>query len=157
MNRLVAGTVLLFGLWACDGGRVYEAYRQLDHKGWHPDSAVVFSVGVRDTLSRYRMFLGIRNRGDYANANLWLSLVIRFPDHRMHTDTAELILAGPSGKWEGRGIGDLFDSRFLYETGMEFPVSGTYRFEIRHSMRTGLLKGIHDVGLRLEKEPKPAQ
>jgi gliding motility-associated lipoprotein GldH len=97
------------------------------------------------------MYLNVRNRGDYSNRNIWLSVGMYSPEGRLTTDTVEFILADPSGRWKGSGIGDLFDNRILYKQDMEFPVAGEYRFMIRQAMRPVRLKGIYDVGMRLEK------
>jgi hypothetical protein len=33
-------------------------------------------------------------------------------------------------------------------------MKGTYQFNIQHGMRTGDLKGVYDIGLRIEKYVK---
>jgi gliding motility-associated lipoprotein GldH len=67
------------------------------------------------------------------------------------TDTVEILLADPLGRWKGTGVGDLFDNQTLYRKDMKFPVRGEYQFSIKQAMRPVRLKGIQDIGLRLEK------
>ncbi|MGV8092034.1 MAG: gliding motility lipoprotein GldH [Mangrovibacterium sp.] len=150
--RYVIILTLTLGLFiSCDSKRIFEEYKPVENQGWHKDSAIVFSVNLRDTFGRYNMYLNIRNRGDYSNRNIWLSITMRFPDGRLTTDTVELMLANPSGRWKGNGIGDLFDNQILYRQDVESPVGGEYQFLIRQAMRPVRLKGIQDVGIRLEK------
>lgn len=137
---------------ACDSKRVFEEYRFVGNHGWHRDSAMVFSVPVRAPGSGYRMYLDVRNRGNYPNRNIWLSVAIHFPDGRQATDTVEVVLAEPGGRWRGHGIGDLFDLQVLYKQDLTFPVAGEYQVRVKQAMRPTVLKGIQDIGVRLEKE-----
>lgn len=151
MRPLLILTAICLIFMSCDSNRIFEEYRPVEHKGWHKDSAMVFSVKMTGIADSYNMYLNIRNRGDYSNSNIWLSVATHFPDGRLVTDTVELLLADPAGRWKGSGIGDLFDMQTLYMRDLKFPVPGQYRFTIKQAMRPMRLKGIHDVGMRLEK------
>ena len=136
---------------SCDSKRVFEEYKPVESKGWHKDSAMVFTIDLQNIYSSYDMYLNVRNRGTYPNRNIWLSISTHFPDGRLRTDTVEILLADPSGRWKGSGIGDLFDNQILYRKDMKFPVRGDYQFVIKHAMRPVRLKGIQDIGMRLER------
>lgn len=151
MRYVILVIPVLYFLTSCDPQRVFEEYRFVGNKGWHRDSAMVFSVDLQDTVTTYNMYLNIRNRGDYPNRNLWLSIATHTPDGRLMTDTVEVVLADPGGRWKGSGIGDLFDNQVLYRHKLEFPVSGEYRFFIKQAMHPVRLKGIQDVGMCLKK------
>ena len=151
MKDMIIATVILFLFMSCDSKRVFEEYRFVGNKGWHRDSAMVFSVQVRVPRSQLNMYLNIRNRSSYPNTNIWLALSMHFPDGRLMTDTVEVVLADPGGRWRGRGIGGLFDIQALYKKNMTFPVAGQYRFAVKQAMRSVRLNGIQDVGIRLEK------
>ncbi|MGV8139993.1 MAG: gliding motility lipoprotein GldH [Mangrovibacterium sp.] len=151
MRHVVILTVSLCIFISCDPKRIFEEYRPVERKGWHKDSVMIFAIDLQDTYSLYNMYLNVRNRGTYPNRNIWLSISTHFPDGRLRTDTVEILLADPSGRWKGSGIGDLFDSQILYRKEMKFPVRGEYQFIIRHAMRPVRLEGIQDVGMRLEK------
>jgi gliding motility-associated lipoprotein GldH len=59
-------------------------------------------------------------------------------------------LAEPSGKWVGKGFGNVWSNRFRYKSNVRFPVSGVYHFKVEQAMRMEDLEGISDVGLRVE-------
>jgi gliding motility-associated lipoprotein GldH len=42
-------------------------------------------------------------------------------------------------------------NRFLFQKGIRFPQQGQYIFEFEQAMRNPDLKGISDIGMRLEK------
>ena len=141
--------VLIFG---CDSNRVFEDYHAVGSEGWHKDSLVIFNVDQSGLNQGHNIFINVRNRGDYSNSNLWLFIAINSPEGQLLTDTVEFVLAEPTGRWKGSGIGDLYDNQFLYKQNVIFPESGEYRFSIKQGMRSDILEGIHDVGLRIEKQ-----
>ncbi len=147
-------TVLAIGLIfiACDSNRVFEDYHTIGDTGWHKDSLIVFDVEATGVNQNHNIYINIRNKGNYSKSNIWLFLSVDSPSGEILTDTIEFILAETSGKWKGSGIGDLYDNQFLYQQNIFFPEEGQYRFSIRQGMRNDLLKGIHDVGIRIEKQ-----
>jgi gliding motility-associated lipoprotein GldH len=145
----IFGSLLL--LVACDTNRVYEDYKTIDPSGWNKDSVAQFDVHVPEIDQPYNIYINVRNKGNYPNSNLWLFMEIQEPEGKLLTDTVEYILAEKSGKWRGSGIGDLFDNQFVYRKNVVFEKEGTYQFRIQQGMRTEMLTGIHDIGLRIEK------
>ncbi|MCW0483848.1 gliding motility lipoprotein GldH [Gaoshiqia sediminis] len=152
MKKLIFLLGWIIALSACDQGRVFEDYRTFDTDGWHKDSTVVFTLEPTDTLGGHNVLINIRNMGNYPNSNIWLFIDVRSPDGSLLKDTVEFTLADPTGKWKGSGIGDLFDNQFLYKQNVFFPSAGEYQFRIRHGMRAKNLKGIQDIGIRVEKK-----
>jgi len=142
---------LFIGTIACDQKKVFEAYHQIDEKGWNKDSVVVFNVHLSDTIKNHNLYVNIRNKGTYAYSNIYLFLTIGSPDGVMRTDTVEFTLADPSGKWRGSGIGGLHDNQIPYKSSVYFPHKGDYKFMIKQGMRDNVLQGIRDVGFRVEK------
>jgi len=142
---------LFIGIIACDQKKVFEAYHQIDEKGWNKDSVVVFNVHLTDTIKNHNLYVNIRNKGTYAYSNIYLFLTIGSPDGKMLSDTVEFTLADPSGKWRGSGIGGLHDNQIPYKSSVYFPHKGDYKFTIKQGMRDNVLQGIRDVGFRVEK------
>jgi len=52
----------------------------------------------------------------------------------------------------GKGTGKIRDNRILLKEHLRFPSRGDYTFEIEQAMRDISLKGIEDIGIRIEKE-----
>ncbi len=142
--------LLIVSLASCDRKRVFEAYRELDEKGWHKDSVVVFNALLTDTIKNHNLYVNIRNKGTYPYSNLWLFLTIQSPDGTAKTDTVEFTLAEPSGKWKGSGIGGLHDNQIPYKSSVYFPHMGEYVFSLKQGMRDNVLPGIRDIGVRIE-------
>lgn len=153
MKRFVllipVGFIYLF--FACKTDKLYEEYKTLEPSGWDQDSSANFSFNIDKTFLNYNLFVNVRNRGDYANSNLWLFVDITAPDYTCIHDTIEYQLALPSGKWVGKGTGGMFSNQFLFRENVYFPMAGTYTVSIRHAMRNNPLKGISDIGLGVKR------
>jgi gliding motility-associated lipoprotein GldH len=143
--------IVMFG--SCNRKSVFSDYRALKGSKWHQDSVLTFEMTVPDSTKIYNLFLNVRNEGRYNYSNLWLFVKIIPPKGKAINDTIELSLATSEGKWLGYGLGDLYDMKYPYKQTTFFPAAGYYRFEVRHGMRTedGILKGIHDFGITLER------
>jgi len=145
--------ILFFVVFSsCDSKYVFEDYKTISHEGWNRDSAIVFNMPVKNIDHSYKMYVNIRNMGNYSKRNLWLSVNIIYPDGRLLSDTVEFYLADEFGKWEGKGIGDLYDNQFLYKKNIIVPIIGEYSVSLRHRMKEKDLRGITDVGLQFESE-----
>ena len=132
---------------ACNRGVVYSEYRPVPLSGWDADSALVFGVEITDTLSSYDIILHVRHTQNYPYQNMWL-----FMDTPAGRDTIEFYLADQRGRWLGNGFGNIKEMPVLYGHSVSFPRSGEYRYVIMQGMREQRLRGVHDVGLTVEKQ-----
>jgi len=137
---------------SCDHNRFFEESVKIDNGIWKSDNIVAFSVVITDTITVYDMYLDVRNDINYPYSNLYLFLKTEFPNGQVAQDTIECILASYDGKWLGSGMGSVRFNRFLFQEGISFRTAGSYRFELEQAMRVVELKGIRDIGIRIDKE-----
>lgn len=136
---------------SCSQNLVFEQYKTIDDKSWNKDSVMVFTVPVSDTTDNNNFYINVRNDVKYQYSNLWLFITIEQPDGETMEDKFEIALADPSGKWLGEGLGGLKTREAIYRRNVFFPRSGDYKISIQQGMREENLKGISDVGIRIEK------
>lgn len=111
-----------------------------------------FRIPVNDTLARTNVFFNIRTGSAYPFRNIWLFITATAPDGKnIMTDTLQYDLADQKGRWYGHGIGDIHELKLPFRQNVFFPMKGTYHFRIQHGMRIGNLKGVYDIGVRVEK------
>ena len=139
---------------ACDSKRYFEENKAIFKGSWKSEEKAHFDVQITDTLSRYDFFLNVRNSVDYPYSNLYLFIHTTNPVGKKSQDTVECQLSDYAGKWLGSGFGSIKFNRFLIQKGVNFRQKGRYTFEIEQAMRVKELKGIVDVGVRIEKEQK---
>jgi gliding motility-associated lipoprotein GldH len=135
-----------------DRNIIFFETHHIPQKSWKAKDTVSFNIFIEDISSHYNIYLDIRNAGNYPYSNLYLFATTLMPDGKINTDTIENILADETGKWYGKGLGDIKDNRYLLRKGAKFPLKGNYTFRFVQAMRTDDLKGISDIGLRIEKE-----
>lgn len=149
---LLLGCLILFT--QCDSKRFYDENAVVKNGIWNNKDLKIFDVTISDTLSRYNFFLNIRNDGNYPFSNLYLFIHTTFPDGHKAIDTVECQLADYDGKWRGQGMGSLKFNRFEFQRGVRLAKPGKYSFALEQAMRVDDLKGIRDIGIRIEKEIK---
>lgn len=142
---------MLLVLSSCGGNDVFYQYETVPANGWHQDTAIHFNVNIADTVSRYNVYVNVRNRGEYPHQNLWLFIEQQSPDSTLFVDSINFYLADQRGKWLGSGVGSVYEMPVLYRQNIQFPDSGNYSFSFRQGMRDSVLTGLNDLGLRIEK------
>ena len=144
--------LLISCLSSCNRSEVYFDYQSVPAGGWNKDSLLVYNIDVKDTISKFNIFVHVRHFGTYPYQNLWLFLDYKeMKDSIAKQDTLECYLADEYGKWLGTGSGAIKELQVLYKQAIQLPDSGVYQFRIRQGMRDSVLKGINNVGLRVEK------
>lgn len=138
-------------LAACDPGRIYDTSYPIDNAEWHRDSVLHYVVDINDSLAISDFYISIRNNTDYPYRNIYLFVTTVFPNGHSAKDTIECILADKNGKWIGSGSGKIRDNLIMLQSSLRFPLRGTYQFYLEQAMRNKKLKGIEDVGIRIEK------
>ncbi len=151
MKKGVISFILFLLLVGCEPNRVFEKNIEISKSNWDMNQPVSFEVTIEDTTSPHDFFINVRNSGHYQFSNLYLFVNTILPGNEIMRDTVELILADADGKWRGSGLGDIWDNRILFKNNVIFPISGTYQFTLYHAMRTEILPGIMDVGIRIQK------
>ncbi len=145
---LLAGMLLLA---SCDRNRVYEKNIHIPGAAWSMDFVPAFTFRIKDSTVFYNFYINLRNNTDYPYSNLFLFVNSYLPDGSSARDTIEMMLANRDGRWLGKGIGKIKESRYLLKQDLLFPLRGEYRIEIEQAMRNDTLTGIEDVGIRIEK------
>ena len=143
--------VILLSLVACDPDKVIDEYHTINNSAWDIDSVQKYTFTIFKKDQVHNVYFNIRNDRSYKFCNLWLFVTIDPPKGVSKTDTVQVMLADPSGKWLGKGFSGIYDSRLLYMRNVYFPEPGNYAIYLRHGMRPSILKGITDIGIRIEK------
>lgn len=153
MNRIIAVIVLLSALFvSCDRDAIYDQSVLIPNETWNADTLATFTVPVTDTVAAYNLYVNLRNTPDYQFQNLYLFIDIHAPNGAFLRDTFECYLADDHGKWMGKGRGKIYDNRFLYRQAVKFSTPGSYRIELQQAMRVDNLKGLVNVGVRMEQD-----
>jgi len=147
---LIAGSLIF--LLSCKNNVLFTDSAEMPESTWNLFNAPEFKVEITDTINRAKVSFTIRTGTDYSFRNIWLFVTTTSPDgNKILTDTLEYELADEKGDWYGKGFGDIHELILPYRTNVFFPRKGIYNIKIQHGMRAGDLKGVYDIGLRIEK------
>lgn len=136
---------------SCDPNRIYEENVDIEDASWKRENKAVFEFFIEDTVSFHNLYINFRHAGNYHYRNLYLFSEIRGPEKLSSVDTVQMILADSRGKWNGKGIGDLYDYKFMFKKDVRFPKKGEYSIELEQGMRDVELNNVTDIGIRIEK------
>jgi gliding motility-associated lipoprotein GldH len=135
---------------SCDGNKVYDEYIAIQPSGWASTDTIDFSVELNHTQGElYDVLIGLRNNNDYLYSNLFLFVEVENPMGETSIDTLQYLLAEPNGSWIGTGIGSIKHNLFKYKESQDLQ-EGIYKFKIRQGMRSNILLGLEDIGIRIE-------
>ena len=140
-------------LISCGGESVYfEQNKAIANKDWVVDDKQEFDFTINDTAQYYDFFFNVRTTSNYEYSNMYVFYKVYFPNGKSLTDTAQFILADPTGKWLGKSVsGSLIDNSILFSKKRRFPLAGKYVFSVQHGMRNNTLSNISDVGFKIKE------
>lgn len=118
---------------------------------WDKKAEQKFDFKIKDAQNPKNIIFVVRNNNEYPYSNI--RLFVNFSDSktkRKITDTLNYNLALPNGEWLGKGFGDTKEILFQYKVNYKFPANGDYSIGITQAMRTDKLKGIEDIGVKIE-------
>ena len=152
VNKFLAVFLLIGVMASCNRNEVYFDYRTVSADGWSKDSLQVYNIDVKDSVSKFDIYVHVRHYGTYPYQNLWMFIdYLDVKDSIPKHDTIECYLADEYGKWLGNGAGALREMPVFIRQQVQFPAVGEYQISIRHGMRDSLLTGINKIGVRVEK------
>ena len=151
----------IFLVLSCNSNVVYDKYKPIENHQWYSENAINFIVSNKDTISLNNVFINIRNNKNYEFSSLFLITKMEFPNGNQVIDTLEYEMTDSYGNWLGQGFTDIKENKLFYKENVVFSEKGEYKFDIYQATRSSNdiegktpLKGITDVGLRIEKVKK---
>lgn len=142
-------------LCSCSNNIIYSHFQSFPINGWDKDTAINFNFSIEDTIQPCDILLYVRHTQAYPYQNMWLFIDKQMINNSdtilLGKDTIEFYLADERGRWLGNGYGNIKEMPVLYEQKTLFPNSGQYSITISQGMRENVLKGVSDIGLKIEK------
>jgi len=146
--QLMACSLLFYSCQTID---LYERVVSIPKQEWKSSFKPQFNFTIKDTQSRYTIFVLLRHNEKYEFNNLWISLTYQLKGEQPITGQYELPLANNEG-WLGTAMDDLYEHWIRIAKGIPLK-AGEYTFTIGQIMRKDPLENVLNVGLRIEKTP----
>ena len=155
ISRLAAFLIVAL-FFACNGPHLNVFEKNVSIKGgaWAYEVQPAVRFDVTDTTASYNVSVVCRHTDGYAYKNLWVFISTLQPgDTIQRKERFELTLQDNTGRWYGTGMDDIWEQRIPLYSNLHFSKTGTYTVVFQQDMRENALKGILDIGLRVEKTP----
>lgn len=143
-------------LAACKAPRLDAFEQNVPIKGgaWSYTVKPSVTFNITDTASLYNVSVVCRHTDGYGYKNIWLFIAFQRPgDTASRKDRFELTLQDNKGRWYGTGMDDIWEQRIPLFKDIHFNRPGPYTVTFEQDMRDNALKGVLDIGLRVEKAP----
>lgn len=148
--------VLICSLWGCMPAPFYQKQEGIPQNAWNFNFKPTFTIDITDTALAYQAYFIIRHTQAYPYSNLWLWVHAKIPGDSVERKArVNIVLAEPTGKWLGRGMGEIYEQRMAIDLRelTSFNKAGTYKISLEQNMRLNPLPEVLNVGFRLEKVP----
>jgi gliding motility-associated lipoprotein GldH len=142
-------------LTGCMPAPYYQKEEAIPQNAWAYTFKPSFSFDITDTTVNYQVSFLIRHTQAYPYSNLWMNVYIKVPgDSVIKRERVNVVIAEQTGKWLGRGMGEIYEQRLPIDLGdpVKFNRSGTYQISLEQNMRINPLPEVLNVGLRIEKD-----
>jgi len=115
-------TITAVSLISCDGNVIFDETINVDESGWYKNDIARFDVIIEDSIDSYDYYLNLRHSVKYRYSNLFVFMNTTYPNGNISHDTIEFVLADKSGKWYGKGWGEIKDNSIMLVQGIKFPL-----------------------------------
>lgn len=154
-NILCGWALICILLTGCLPSPYYQKNTPVPRAQWTYNFQPTYQFEISDTTALYNLYFIIRHTEVYPYSNIWLNIYTKMPgDSTFQQARIEIPLAEPSGKWLGRGMGDIWEQRMPITRNdgpMIFNRKGMYQIKLEQAMRINPLPEVLNIGLRVEK------
>tara|TARA_B000000475_G_scaffold107764_1_gene87444 strand:- start:16 stop:474 length:459 start_codon:yes stop_codon:yes gene_type:complete len=121
---------LVVGFVSCQNENKKEVYHSFNNNIWNTDSIVSFELDNIDTTSSHDLYLMVRHTTNFKFQNLFL-----FTNFENQQDTLELFLSEKSGRWLGKGFGEIKELKIRIKENVNFKENQDQMFSVEQAMR----------------------
>ena len=121
---------LAVGFVSCQNENKKEVYHSFNNNTWNTDSIVSFELDNIDTTSSHDLYLMVRHTTNFKFQNLFL-----FTNFENQQDTLELFLSEKSGRWLGKGFGEIKELKVRVKENVNFKENQDQIFSVEQAMR----------------------
>ena len=145
--------VLCCTFFSCREIDLFEKNISIPKMEWFNNFNGTGSFIIKDTNSKYNVYVVLRHTDAYLYNNIWLNVSLQSPGQdSLQFQKINLKLGNDAQGWDGVGMNDIWEVRKLISgTPKRFIKAGQYNFSIAQLMRDNPLLHILSVGLRVEK------
>lgn len=140
-------TVLVFS--SCDNSTIYNESEILVDAKWAETDTLFAQFEVNDSTRYHDVWLCSRVDALYPYSNIYYKVILSGPNGQHMTEIKSFEITDKTGKWLGKGFGDLHSYTFPLFKDLSLKHYGKYRVKVVPYMRKDVIIGIHDRGIKV--------
>lgn len=139
---------------SCKGNenKVYQQFKEVKTQGWEWKEPRAFEFDIEEDGYFYNINLDLRITGSYGLSNIWLLYKVSGKGLD-HENQVEIPLADNTGKWLGKGQGNLLTYSKIIFANKKLE-KGHYKIVVNQNTREEILSGVSDIGVSVTKTNK---
>ena len=145
---------LLFLFPACQSNVVYKESVKIENQEWSYQDTIDFEVPISDTSQFYQIILDINHSQEFPFENLYVLIYSKLPNGERFKERVSLPFMNQAGIWFGKCSGENCQLAINLQEKVKFESQGKYVFTIEQHTRNNPIKGIREVGFRVEQLEK---
>ena len=131
---------------------VYSSFHKINKYEWLLSDTLVFEYSHKDSnLNNYNVRLFGEINQSYSYSNLYLFVDIFLENQKIKQDTLNCILYDSFGFPKQKNIGNTQFFKLDYLNTFKFEINRDYKFKIIQGMRDLNLKGVENIGIKINK------
>jgi len=148
--KLLTYIVFVLFVVACGNTAIYEKFEEIPEANWFHKHTAKLTFEITDTTKKYDLIMLVRHTTDFPYMNFWVNTNTVFPDGTSKEQKIDLPMADKTGKWFGKGFGNIKTNEVVIQQNAIMPQVGEYTLKINQLMRYEPVSDISDIGLRIE-------
>lgn len=134
---------------ACDQSTIFHNSEVMENSKWEQTDTLFAKVDITDTTHYHNIFVTARLSALYPYSNIYFKVLVIGPSGQRFTDITSFEVTDKTGKWLGKGFGDLHSYEFPLYQDLALKEEGAYKIKVIPYMRNEILLGVHDRGLKI--------
>jgi gliding motility-associated lipoprotein GldH len=146
---------LLFGsltiLLSCQDNVYYEKSYPIENGAWTYSDTLDFEFAIEDTSQLYQIWLNIEHTKTFPFQNLYVLIYSELPSGERFKERISLPLMDKKGMWYGKCGSKNCQLVINLQEKVKFEMAGNYRFTIEQNTRQNPIKGVNEIGFKVER------
>ena len=144
--------LLILSLSFISNKTVYSSFYKINKYEWLLSDTLVFEYSHKySNLNNYNIRLFGEVNQEYSYSNLYLFVDIFLENKKIKRDTLNCILYDSFGFPKQKNIGNTQFFKLDYLNKFKFEINRDYKFKIIQGMRDLNLKGVENIGIKINK------
>jgi gliding motility-associated lipoprotein GldH len=154
MKNVIVFLIVIVCAASCMPSNQFQKKYYLPTHQWLYADAKTFEFTIADTIAKYNLQFLMQHSEAYANSNIWLKMITKYPTGTIDSQRIEVPLALPDGHWLGRKANKMVEHT-LNITPNALPISfvnkGKYTITLLQDMRKDSMAEVEYIGLQIDK------